>query len=80
MKMKKMTIVIKYEDDQKIEPITFDDNLLGGRVVGLAAYDLMTSLEIAEEGLSSSDDWECKEAITKMDNVVREALGLAKQQ
>lgn len=66
--MRTMTIVVKYKDDDTPEPVTFGDKVLGGEVTGLAAYDLMHTMEIAEGVLEESYDSACVEAMEKINS------------
>jgi hypothetical protein len=65
---KAMTIVVVFEDGAKPEKVGFGDKVCGGEVVGLAAYDLMYTMEIAEQVLEESYDDECREAMEKINS------------
>lgn len=68
--MRAMTIVVKFDADSKPEPVAFGDKLLGGEVTALAAYDVIHTMEIAEEALENSNDDRCIEAAETIERIV----------
>ena len=59
------TIVVKFEDGVEPENIGFKEPMLGGEVVGIAAYDAIAAFDIAEMALKNSFDASCDDAIEK---------------
>lgn len=62
------TVVIKFDDEANPD-IGFKETLLGGEVVGIAAYDAMSALHIAEKALENSYDDSCEEALKAINDV-----------
>lgn len=57
------TVVVKFDDGVKPEKIGFNDKLFGGEIVGIAAYDVMRTMDIAEKALENSFDESCADAL-----------------
>lgn len=68
--MKSMTIVVQFEEGQKPDKVNFDSVVCGGRVSAIAAYDVVHTMEIAEEALDKSDDNCCIQAKRKIDDYI----------
>ncbi len=68
--MKTMTITITFEDGVMPEPVAFGDNVLGGSVTALAAYDLFHTMDIAEAAFTNSNDERCIEAAEKIEKYI----------
>jgi len=66
--MKMMTIVVKFEDGESPTPVTFGDKVLGGAVTGLASYDVMHTMEIAEDLIENSTDNKSIETMEKINS------------
>lgn len=72
--MKTMTIIVKFADGQEPERVTFGDKVLGGEVTGLAAYDMMHTMEIAEGALENSNDDKCIDAAERIEKYIVEGM------
>ncbi len=69
--MKEVTIVIKIPEGSEFKPVTFGDEVCGGEVTGLAAYNLMETMEIAEEALETHDNEFCMDAMHEINKVIK---------
>lgn len=65
--MKYMTFVVQYEDDQEPHNFHFGEKLMGGNVVGIAAFDALSVLDVAEKAIDQTHNGFCNSARKDMD-------------
>jgi len=69
--MKAMTVTVYFEDgEMPPEELTIGSKFAGGHVTAMAAYDLFSTMEIAEQALEFSNDDKCIEAWEKIEKVM----------
>lgn len=69
--MKAMTIVVHFEEGQKPECVNFDSIVGGGKVTAIAAYNVVHTMEMAEETLDLSYDKRCIETRNKINEFIK---------
>lgn len=69
MGKRSVTIVVTFADDDAGRlPVDIGNPLLGGTITGIATYDLIHTMEIAEAALESQNPDECIDAIEKIED------------
>ena len=69
--MKAMTLTVYFKNGEKPpEDLTVGSQYGGGTVTAMAAYDMFSTMEIAEEVLEHSSDDDCIEAWEKIEKVM----------
>ena len=76
MSKRYMTVIVEFEDGGKTEPVDFSTRVLGGKVVGLASYDVMAAMEIAERAMDGSKDDSVIGASEEIDALIAGCPGL----
>ena len=68
--MKAMTVVIYFEEGQQPERVTIGEDYMGGKITGMAAYDMMHTMEIAERAIENSNEDQCVQAVEEIDKYI----------
>lgn len=69
-----ITLCIYRDADVHIALPTLGGELLGGEVTAMACYDLFEAMEIAEDALEAGDEDDCREAMAKINLLIKRAL------
>ncbi len=69
-----MTIVVTFSENAKPESsVAIGDKLLGGEITAMATYDVVHTMEVAEEALENSSDDRCIEATESIEKYILQA-------